>query len=119
MIPVPHLSPLDTAISWIAGSTARLEAQTVPLHSACGRVVAEEIRAVHPIPMTDRAALDGFAIAADTTVGASSYNPLSLPLRAIAAGEPIPPDTDAVIPLELGQIRTPDIVECVEAVAPG
>ena len=119
MIPIPHLSPFDAAISWIVGSTARLEAQTVPLHSACSRVVAEEIRAGHPIPMTDRAALDGFAIAADTTVGASSYNPLPLPLRAIAACEPIPPDTDAVIPLELGQIRTPDIVECVEAVAPG
>ena len=69
--------------------------------------------------MTDRAAVDGCAVAAGTTIGASSYNPLPLPLRPISAGEPIPTDTDAVIPLDLGQTQAPDVVECVDAVAPG
>jgi molybdopterin molybdotransferase len=100
-------------------NTARLPTETVPLLSACHRVLVDEIRAAHPVPKTDRAALDGFAVAASATVGASSYNPLSLPLRAISAGDPMPPETDAVIPLNLCQAQGPDLVECVEAVAPG
>jgi molybdopterin molybdotransferase len=42
-----------------------------------------------------------------------------LPLHAISAGEAIPPSTDAVIPLGLGEPQPPNWVECVEAVAPG
>lgn len=119
MVAAPHLSSLDAAISWVVGGTTCLDAETAPILSACYRVLAEEIRTANPIPMTDQAALDGFAVAAGATLGASSYNPLSLPLRPISAGEPIPPDTDAVIPLDLGQTRAPDVAECVDAVAPG
>jgi molybdopterin molybdotransferase len=119
MIAAPHLSSLDAAISWVVNGTGCLAAETAPLLSACYRVLAEDIHAAYAIPMTDRAALDGCAVAAGATIGASSYNPLPLPLRPISAGEPIPPDTDAVIPLDLGQTRAPDVVECVDAVAPG
>src|SRR5262245_12774162 len=114
-----HLSSLDAAISWVMTNTARLPAEAVSSRSGCHRVLADEIRAAHPIPKTDRAALDGFAVKASATVGASSYNPLSLPLRAISAGDPMPPETDAVIPLNLCQTQGPNLVECVEAVAPG
>lgn len=114
-----HLSSLDAAISWVVDRTAPLAQEAAPLLSACYRVLAEDIRAAHPIPMTDRAALDGFAVAADATIGASSYNPLRLPLRRISAGEPIPPGADTVIPLDLCQSPAPDMVECIEAVAPG
>lgn len=119
MIAAPHLASLDAAISWVLGGTTPLAPETVPLLSACYRVLAEDIRAAHPIPMTDQAALDGFAVAAAATVGASSYNPLPLTPRPISAGEPIPPDTDAVIPLDLCQTPAPDMVECIEPVAPG
>jgi molybdopterin molybdotransferase len=119
MIPAPRLLSLDEAISRVVDSASRLPAETAPLLSACHRVLAEEIRLVQPIPITDRAALDGFAVAASATVGATSYNPLLLPLRAISAGDPIPPGSDAVIPLNLGQPQPPDAVECVQALAPG
>lgn len=119
MLAGSHLSSLDAAVSWVLGSTARLGAETVPLLSACRRVLAEEIHAAHPIPTTDQASLDGFAVAAVATVGASSYNPLPLPLHPISAGAPIPPDTDAVIPLDLGQTLAGEVLECVEPVAPG
>ena len=119
MIAAPRLSSLDTAISWVVDGTGCLAAETAPLLSAYSRVLAEEINAAYLIPMTDRAAVDGCAVAAGTTIGASSYNPLPLPLRPISAGEPMPPDTDAVIPLDLGQAQAPDVVECVDAVAPG
>jgi molybdopterin molybdotransferase len=119
MNPAPRLLSLDKAISWVVASASRLPAETTPLLSACHRVLAEEIRLTHPIPITDRAARDGFAVAASDTVGATSYNPLVLPLRSILAGDPIPPGCDAVIPLNLGQPQPPDAVECVEALAPG
>jgi molybdopterin molybdotransferase len=119
MISAPRLLSLDKAISGVVDSASRLPAETAPLLSARHRVLAEEIRLVHPIPITDRAALDGFAVAASATVGATSYNPVLLPLRAISAGDPIPPGSDAVIPLNLGQPQPPDAVECIEALAPG
>ena len=100
-------------------STARLTAETVPWASAYLRVLAGEVRAADFIPLVDRAALDGFAVAAGATIGASSYNPLALPLCPVAAGDPIPPGTDAVIPLEQGQTLPPNVLECVEAIAPG
>jgi molybdopterin molybdotransferase len=119
MIAAPQLSSLDAAISWVVGGTAPLAAETAPVLWACDRVLAEEISAAHPMPMTDQAALDGFAVAASATVGASSYNPLPLPLRRVSAGDPMPPATDAVIPVEPGQTQASYVVECVEAVAPG
>jgi molybdopterin molybdotransferase len=119
MTAAPHLSSLDAAISWVVDRAVPLAAETAPLLAACYRVLAEDIRAARPIPMADLAALDGFAVAAGATVGASSYNPLPLPLRRISAGEPIPPGTDAVIALDLCQTPAPDVVECIEAVAPG
>jgi molybdopterin molybdotransferase len=119
MIPAPRLLSLEEAISRVVGGASRLPAEAKPLLSACHRVLAEDIRAVQPIPIVDRAALDGFAVASSATVGATSYNPLYLPLRAISAGDPIPPGTDAVIPLNLAEPRPPDALECVEALAPG
>ena len=119
MVPPPRLVLLDKAISWVIARASPLAAETVRSASACHRVLAEEIRLAQPIPITDRAALDGFAVAASATVGATSYNPLFLPLHAISAGDPMPPGSDAVIPLQLGQPRPPDAVECVEALAPG
>jgi molybdopterin molybdotransferase len=119
MIAAPHLHSLDAAISWIIGSISRLPAESAPLVLVCDRVLAEEVRAAQLIPIADRAALDGFAVAAAATVGATSYNPLRLPLRAVSAGDALPAGTDAVIRLGLGQPQPPDAVECVEAVAPG
>jgi molybdopterin biosynthesis enzyme len=72
MIVTPHLSSLDVAVSWVVTGTTRLAAEAAPLRSAHCRILAEDIFASHPIPMTDCAALDGFAVAAGATVGASS-----------------------------------------------
>jgi molybdopterin molybdotransferase len=119
MIAVPRLLSLDKAISGVVDSATRLPTEIVPLLSARHRVLAEEIRLVQPVPITDRAALDGFAVLASATVGATSYNPLLLPLRGISAGDPVPPGSNAVIPLNLGQPQPPDAVECIEALAPG
>lgn len=119
MMPVSHRCSLDTAISWVDSAIARLEAERVPLISACARILVESIYAAQPIPQNNRAASDGFAVAASGTVGASSYNPLLLTLQPVSAGDAMPAGTDAVIPVDLAHPRPTAVVECVEPVAPG
>ena len=94
------LSSLDVALAWIDTAVDPLEEEDAPLDKAIGRVLTREIRAERPIPPRDCAALDGFAVAADQTVGASSYNPLSLPRIELSAGETLPAGMDAVVPIE-------------------
>jgi molybdopterin molybdotransferase len=119
MMPAPQRLSLDAVISWVDGATSGLVAERVPLVSANFRILAEVIHAAQSIPPADQAALDGFAVAASDTIGASSYNPLLLPLQTVSAGDAIPPGTDAVIPADLGQPQPSGVVECVAAVAPG
>ena len=94
------LSSLDVALAWIDAAVDPLEEEDAPLDKAIGRVLIREIRAERPLPPRDCAALDGFAVAADQTVGASSYNPLSLPRIELSAGETLPAGMDAVVPIE-------------------
>ena len=94
------LSSLDVALAWIDAAVDPLEEEDAPLDKAIGRVLTREIRAERPIPPRDCAALDGFAVAADQTVGASSYNPLSLPRIELSAGETLPDGMDAVVPIQ-------------------
>lgn len=119
MVPDFHPLSVDAATAWIDRATSPLPTESVSLLAAGARVLADEICAVQPIPLADIAALDGFAVAASATLGASSYNPLLLPLRAVSAGEAIPASTDAVIPLGLAEPHSSSLLECVEAVAPG
>ena len=96
------LSSLGAALAWIDASVHPLEGEDAPLDEAIGSVLTREIRAERPIPHSNCAALDGFAVAADQTVGAGSYNPLSLPRIELSAGEALPSGMDAVVPIEHG-----------------
>jgi molybdopterin molybdotransferase len=104
----------------IALAEARaLDAQDVKLVEALGRVLAEPVAATEPVPPFDNSAMDGFAVRAADTGGASESAPVELSVvgesRAgrpapgpVAAGEAIaistgaalPDGADAVIPLE-------------------
>src|SRR5215469_4556292 len=107
MVSVSRPLSLEDATAWVDRTTSRLGVEPVSLSVAYGRVLAKEICATQPIPIVDSATLDGFPVAASATIGASSYNPILLPLHAISAGEAIPPSTDAVIPLGLGEPQPP------------
>jgi molybdopterin molybdotransferase len=109
---------VDLALAWVDAGTCRLGMEDVALSEAAGRVLGEDICAGGPIPPRDCAALDGFAVRARDSLGASSYNPLSLPLIAVAAGDALPDGTDAVVPLEHGQPDEPGRVELVQTTAP-
>ncbi|MDM7913899.1 MAG: molybdopterin molybdenumtransferase MoeA, partial [Candidatus Eisenbacteria bacterium] len=51
----------DDALGIVLGSAPRPRAETVPLASAPGRILARAVRADRDLPPFDRAALDGYA----------------------------------------------------------
>jgi molybdopterin molybdotransferase len=61
----------------------RMEAETVPTHQALGRVTAEAILAPENLPAFPRSTMDGYAVRASDTFGASE----SLPAYLEVAGE--------------------------------
>ena len=83
-----------------AGCPARLEAIKLPLDEAVGRVLAEPVWAVRSSPPFDAAAMDGIAVRAEDTIGASETAPARLERHAyelVDTGDPMPPDRDAVV----------------------
>lgn len=97
-----------------------LGAETVPLAQALGRVLARAVIADVDVPGFDRASVDGFAVRADDTAGASERQPKRLALNAeiltpgtvprvalrpgtatlIATGGMVPRGADAVVMVE-------------------
>jgi molybdopterin molybdotransferase len=118
---VTEFSPVSVAaaFAWIDSTTRCLETDEVVLDQAFGRVLSEDIQAIAPIPPVDCAAIDGFAVRAAETIGASSYNPLAVRSTAVAAGEPLPAENDAVVPLYLAEPVNRGEVVLIEPAAPG
>jgi molybdenum cofactor synthesis domain-containing protein len=93
--------------------------ERVPLSTASGRVVATDVVATFDVPPFDRASMDGYAVKAEDTDGASRAGPASLMLAGrvytgdvptvavtngtcveIATGAPMPEGADAVVMVE-------------------
>ena len=121
---------------------APLPAETVALADALGRVLAADILAPVDVPPFDRAGVDGFALRAAETVGATDAAPRRLTLNAevlvcgrapnlavepgtataIATGGMVPRGADAVIMIEHTElIETPHgpAIDVRRTVAPG
>ena len=108
---------LDAALAWIDAAPARGTVEEVALTAALGRVLAEPVTFGVDRPPFDLAFIDGYALQADATLGATAYNPLSLPLvpsgeaaathfaAACCAGAPLPPGADAVLPTDAVEAR--------------
>ena len=126
----PYLEdiPLSTALDrwWSAldeaGVGAPLEGECVALDEATGRVTSEPVWAVVSSPHYHAAAMDGYAVVADATRGASETSPVLLSIGTTAfyvdTGDPMPPGTNAVIMVEDTQLRQGEQVEIMSAVAP-
>jgi molybdenum cofactor synthesis domain-containing protein len=78
--------------------------ETIRTTDALHRVTAEPISARQSVPHYHGAAMDGYAVRAQRTFGASDTEPLRLRVGteafAVDTGDAIPPDTDAVIMIE-------------------
>jgi molybdopterin molybdotransferase/putative molybdopterin biosynthesis protein len=104
------------------GGLRPLEAETVPITEALGRVTAEPIWAAISSPHYHASAMDGIAVRAAETEGATESNPIRLviPEQAIwvDTGDPLPPDRDSVIMAEQVQEIGEHEVEILAAVHP-
>jgi molybdopterin molybdotransferase len=110
---------VQEALSWLDAQLRTLDAETVPLQDAAGRILATSIVSDIDVPGFDRATMDGYAVIADSTEGATPYN--RIPLKVIGdampgcpftgtltrgdavrimTGAPIPTGADAVLPAE-------------------
>ncbi|OZF53251.1 molybdopterin molybdotransferase MoeA [Rhodococcus sp. 14-1411-2a] len=65
--------------------------RSVPIHSAVGRVLAEDIVADHALPAFDNSAVDGFAVrAADVDGAGGAPVRLLVSARSVAGRQPVP-----------------------------
>ncbi len=113
----PERVSVERAVAWVDAATGRLGTEEAAAAEAFGRVLGEDARASRPLPAGDIAALDGFAVRAEDSLGAGAYNPLSLPLIAVAAGALMPAGTDAVAPLEQVETQAGRVVLIAPAAA--
>lgn len=116
----------------------RTPVEPVALDDALGRVPAEPLAAPHALPGFARATVDGFAVRAADTYGASEGLPSYLDVAgearmgrppevevrpgsavAIATGAPLPPGADAVVKVEHTQAATPELLEVLRPATPG
>lgn len=122
---------------------APLPAEHVPLSAALGRVLAADVVAPLDVPAFDRSGVDGFAVRAADTMGATDHSPVTLRLNrevlacgvapveevrpgtatVIATGGMVPRGADAVVMVEQTDYREgPDgtpLVDIRKATAPG
>jgi molybdopterin molybdotransferase len=84
---------------------------SVPLDEALHRILAKSIIAEEDLPKVDRSAMDGYAVRARDTSGASQFKPKSLTViernevptkfaRRLWTGDPLPHGANAVVMLE-------------------
>ena len=107
-----------------------LSDERVPVADALGRVLAEDVRADVDVPGFDRSNMDGFAVRAEDTFGASEEEPRRLRLNtetiptsvaptqevetgtatSIATGGMLPRGADAVVPVEFTDVEGSDVI---------
>jgi molybdopterin molybdotransferase len=117
----------------LARDVVRPGAEDLPLLTAHGRVLAEDISADRPYPPFDRAARDGYAVRAADLANAPAKLKLVgsikagvFPSHALHAGEgieimtgaPVPPGADAVVMVEHTS-RSGDVIEFQRPAARG
>lgn len=132
-----HRVPVEEACDAALSGVGRLGAEPVSLDTCAGRVLVGDVVSSVDVPPFRRATMDGYAVRAEDTFGASAYSPLQLaivgeslpgavPATAldsgcalrIMTGAPVPDDADAVLRAEDATERG-DLVEVRAAVAVG
>jgi molybdopterin molybdotransferase len=128
---------VEKASAWVRTHTQSLPAEMVRLDELAGRILASDVVSEHDVPGFDRSMMDGFAVQAADTLGASPYNRLRLtivgtvipgsePMVGVApgtavrvmTGAPIPVGADAVLPVEQAECVGTEVFAIGE-IAPG
>ena len=131
---------VDDALAWIDSVLPQfgdMDIEDVSLLRAAGRVLARNVASSVNVPAFARAMMDGFAVRADDTQGATPYNAFPLEILGtclpgksfagsvtpgnavrIMTGAPLPDGADAVLPFENSQVDS-DRVLVMGDVSPG
>ena len=110
---------VEEALERILSYVHRLDPEDKPIAEALGQVLAEDVASEFDIPPLDNTAMDGYAVRAADTAGASESNPVRLRVVGelaagyvfdgevtpgtgvrIMTGAPIPRGADAIVPFE-------------------
>lgn len=121
-------TPLEEALErWLElcrsrGVSLPLPRETVPTSGALGRITAEAVFATVSSPPFHSSAMDGVAVKAASTYGATETSPVTLALGRdaewIDTGEPVPAGFDAVIMVEDLNEEEPGVFEIIKPAAP-
>jgi len=128
---------LDAALKILRSCIEPLQEESVPLQEALGRTLARDIISSEEVPAFDKSAMDGYALRAAETFGASPTDPVSfkvigeifpgelgeLEVRPgeavrIMTGGAFPKGADAVLMAEFA-IDDGDVVMAQDSVVPG
>jgi molybdenum cofactor synthesis domain-containing protein len=124
MKPFKSLLPRTEALEIIERNIVRIDRlEETPIEEAFGRVLVEDVIAGFSVPPFDRASMDGYAVRAEDTFGASGFNPNRLKLIGVqhagelfegkvgkgecvqvATGSPVPEGSDAVVMVEFTKL---------------
>jgi molybdopterin molybdotransferase len=143
-----HMISVEEALERILAHVPVLEPVEAPILEALGQVTAEDVVSPLDIPPHDNTAMDGYAVRAADTAGATGAQPVQLrvigdlaagylfegrvgPGEAvrIMTGAPMPPGADAIVPFEetdepagrsFGAFaKSRDVVGILKAAGPG
>lgn len=138
------MRPLKTLISLEEAMRSAMDAvrpiervEIVPLPESLRRVAADDVRSTIDVPLADRAAMDGYAVAARGTYRAGKFKPVILhrietlyadgvpkkrvgsgTCTEVATGSTLPKGADAVVMVEDTE-REGDLVKVYSPVHPG
>ena len=132
------LPPADALRILLDHLPERVHAEGIPTADALGRVLAESLVAPASLPAFPRSTMDGYAVRAADTFGATESLPAYLSLAGespmgrapqvtvgpaqaavVYTGGMIPPGADAVVMIERTQKLDADNIEVLRTVAPG
>ena len=132
------LPPTDALQILLRQVPPHVTSEIIPLAQALGRVTTQDVLAPHPLPGFHRSSVDGYAVLAADTYGASESLPAYLALRGealmgqvpsftiksgecalIHTGGMLPEGATAVVILEFTQVARAGEIEILRAVAPG
>lgn len=128
---------VEVALAAALTGIVPLPGEPVPVTESAGRVLTNAVTSTVDVPPFRRSAMDGYAVVAEDTFGATAYDPIALQLGGtsmpgvggtgrvtsgvalrIMTGAPVPDEADAVLRAEDATERD-GVVEVRAAVAPG
>lgn len=116
---ISRLTPLADVLATIDLRVKPVTPRTLDVAAATGRALAVDAMGAAR-PSSALALMDGWALAADATLGAGPYAPMPLihPPQRIETGQVLPPDADSVAPFDAVKL-TNGFAEAIATINPG